>query len=500
MNPSAIRIFLKPYQRLSPQDDAFLAFEQPHLHMHIGAVTVFEDGAFRLPDGRLDVALLRSYIASRLPKVPRCRQRLARTTLLRRPIWVDDQRFRIEDRVRVAETPAPLDEAGLHALAGEIFSTPLDRARPLWEMHVVERLAEPGRFAVICKIHHAMIDGLAGIDFIGAMLGAAPTTEFAPAPFSPRPLPGRLRLLWDDVTMLAWMPIAGIFTLRRLVLSQRARRLAWWRTIGLVRLLATGIRGTPESPLSERALPQRTFATLVSDRAEERAIRAGIGGSHDDVTLAAAAGAARNVLLRHGANPARLRVRTMAPMSLRSRKERGALGNRVSMLIVDLPVGEADPRRRLERTTECVAYAKSYKQGLGVDILAGIDRLTGTLAQNAAMWLATTRRAYSVMVTNIAGPTAPLYLLDGKMLALYPMAPVFGGQHISVAVLHYMGRLHWGVQYAGTTPGEANRIAEDLRAAFADMLAAAGEAEPRLRVIEPRTPADEAARAAGAQI
>ena len=485
MGPSASQPDKKPsYARLSPQDASFLVYETPDLHMHVGLVAIIESAAFELPSGEIDVTKFRAYIGSRLQFVPRCRQRLERIPFTKQPVWVDDRHFRIEDHVLAARVEAPGGNADLQALAGEIFSRKVDRSKPLWQMHVVQGLTRAGQFAVIAKVHHCMIDGIAGVDFMAAMLTSKPVAEIELTPrFAAAHTPSRFRLLFDEARRLSSAPRKFAALVRQLAQDPEARTSAWQRIAALVHLVASGVRGTPANPLSAPARARRAIGWTATDRAAERSVRARLGSTRDDVTLACAAGAARSFLQRKGARLSRLRIRAMCTMSLRTRAERADLGNRVGMLIVDLPVGEADARVRLQRVSDTVLGLKQSKQALGADVLAQIDQWTGTAMQSFGMWLANTRRAYNLFVTNIPGPPSALYALESKLLEIYPIAPIFGGQHVSVATLSYLGKVHWGVQYAGDEPAELGRFVADLDTAFAELAEAAAAAPPRLRVI-----------------
>lgn len=494
------------YERLSPQDASFLAFERPNIHMTVGGVLIFEMGSFRGADGRVDVDAFRDYVAGRIGGVARSRQRLARTPLLRRPIWVDDADFDIARHVRAADLGAQAeDPAALRRLSGEIFSTGLDRSRPLWEIAVV--LGEPGdaTFAVVCKVSHGMIDGIAGMDFAASLLsgeheagaraaaraggragGRAGTRAAAdpPIPFVPMAPPKGWRLALGDAALLASAPPRLVAGMWRLATRPATRASFRERTWALVHLFASGLRGTTRTPLSEPPLASRMHGWAALPKQSERVVRTRLGGSRDDVALATACGAVRASLRRRGVRTQGIRVRAMAPMSLRARSERGTLGNRVSMLIVDLPVDEADATVRLRRLSATMSRLKRVKQGLGVDVLASIDEFAGTAAQRFAMWLATLRRTYNVVITNVPGPPTPLYALESQLLAVYPMAPVFAGQHLNFAALSYLGTVHWGVQYAGDDAGEFAAIMRDLEASFSELVAAAQATPPRIRVVE----------------
>ncbi len=477
------------YTRLSPQDASFLAFETPDLHMHVGLIAIFEAASFDLGAGRIEFAEFQRFIESRLPSVPRCRQRLAYVPITGQPVWVDDARFRITEHLISHTLAAPGGDAELQALAGEIFSRKLDRAKPLWELHVVQGLQARDTFAVVAKVHHCMVDGIAGVDFMAAMLSLKPAKEIElAAPFVARPLPSRLRLLLDTSRRYATAPRAFASLIQQLRTDADVRASFRQRMSAVIHLVASGVRGTPPNPLSAPARAQRTIGWTSTDRAAERSVRARLASTRDDVTLACATGAARRFLQRKQARLSRLRVRAMGTVSLRTRAERAALGNRVGALIVDLPVAEQDPRRRLERVVQTVLRLKQSKQALGADVLAQIDQWTGTLMQTSAMWLANTRRAYNLFVTNIPGPPAVLYALDARLLAVYPIAPIFGGQHVSVATLSYQQQVFWGVHYAGDDPAEAGRFVADLQTSFAELVQVAAAAPPRIRVLHPATP------------
>jgi hypothetical protein len=203
------------------------------------------------------------------------------------------------------------------------------------------------------------------------------------------------------------------------------------------------------------------------------------------VTLAASTGAVRGFLRRRSVRLAGLRIRAMVPVNLRTRSERGGFGNRVSTLIVDLPVTESDAGKQLASISATVAHLKQVKQGLGGDVLAQIDQWTGTMSQRFGMWLAKTRRAYNLCVTTIPGSPTALYALEAKMVALYPVAPVFHNQLLNIAALTYAGKLHWGVHYAGQDDAAAAEFVADLKTTFGELVAAAAATPPRMRVVVP---------------
>ena len=468
--------------------------------MHVGVVAIFESTSFRLAEGGLDFDKFERYILARFTSWTRSRQKLVRTPIARRPVWIDDRRFRPEAHIRRVTLEAGGGEEALKRLAGDVFSLALDRSKPLWEAVLVDGLSDD-TFAIIFKTHHAMIDGIAGMDFIGALLTAEPTPMFEDAPLhrAARP-PLRLRLLLDDVLHYALAPVKLIDGLRILATDGAARADFRARAFALAHVVFNGVLGTSPNPLSAEPIQRRTIDWASADASGERAIRSRLGGTRDDVTLAAATGAVRGFLRRRHIKLPKLRIRAMVPVNLRTRAERGGFGNRVSTLIVDLPVAESEAREHLEQISETVAHLRQVKQGLGGDVLAQIDQWTGTMAQSFGMWLARTRRAYNLCVTTIPGSPTPLYALESKMIALYPVAPVFHKQLFNIASLTYAGKLHWGVHYAGEDADAASEFVADLEASFAELVAAAASAPPRIRVVtaEPVDDAERLPQVAGA--
>ncbi len=474
------------YDRLSPQDASFLAFESANVFMHIGAVTIFDSTSFALPSGDVDLPKFRRYIESRLKLVPRTRQRLAENPITRQPVWIDDDLFDISHHVRELRLPSPGDEGKLKRAASTVFSGSLERSRPLWEMHVVQGLSPSGQFAVIAKAHHAMLDGVAGVDFARIMLSQDACDEIESVePFRARPAPSRWRLARDEVRRYGAAPIGLSRGIAAFLRSGAVRKSFADHVWALTTFMASGLRGTPQGPLTGASSTERVVDWFVCDRADERSIRARLGGTRDDVTLAVASGAAREVVRNAGGDLTN-RVRAMAPVNLRSRRDANRLGNRVSMLIVDLPLDVPSPAARLAQISERTGRLIQAKHQLGVDTLAKIDVWTGTLAQTFAMWLSRRVRAYNFVITNIPGPPLPLYALRSRLLAFYPVAPVFPDQHFNVAALPYLGKVYWGVNYGGHDADEQRRFMRDLESSFKELRAAAAHALPRVKLVEPK--------------
>jgi diacylglycerol O-acyltransferase / wax synthase len=428
------------YDRLSSLDAAFLEIESPNVHMHIGAVAIFEGG----PEGGPNLEQLRSLSEASLSRSPRLRQRLERIPLLDHWAWVDDDRFQLDYHLRHTSLPAPGDRRQLMRLAGRIFSQKLDMHRPAWEMWLVEGL-EDGGFAMISKMHHCMVDGLSGIDLVGSLIAAAREQRAQPPRWLPRPAPSAQRMVADELAHRAALPARALREGLRALASPfeslsdaRAAAGSVWHAL----TAATG--SASPTPLNDPIGPYRRFDGLAMELAAIREVRERLGGTLNDVVLAIVAGAMRRFLARRGLAVDDLDFRAMVPVSRRSAAERGKLGNRVVSLAAQLPVDEADPARRLARVRETMGELKHS------DVVAGNDRLMGfadssltTLVAQLAR-LAARLRAYNVVVTNVPGPQEPVELLGARMREVYPLVPLFSNQGLGIALLSYDGRLFWG--------------------------------------------------------
>ena len=432
------------YERLSGMDHTFLMFEEAQTHMHVAATMIFDAKPLSWPDGGIDIERIRAYTASRLHLMPRYRQRLAYTPLDRHPIWVDDDHFNINYHVRHTCLPRPGDVRQLKRLAGRIMSQQLDRHRPLWEIWVVEGL-EGGRFALVSKTHHCMIDGIAGVDLLAVMLHPEPNQEFEePPPFVNRPIPGPITLMRDEVGRLARSPLG----FARQV-CQGLREPEWFRSEVADRVrtfLGTvlGLRGPGETPLNRPIGPHRRFDWIAMDLAAVRDVKNRLGGTVNDVVLATVAGAARAFLKRRRAHVDSLNYRVLAPVSMRTQSEEGTLGNRISMWLIDLPIAEPDPRRRVEQIRAATSELKESRQALGAELLTQATEWTGSTLLSVGVQILHRALPFNLIVTNVPGPQIPLHFLDAQLLECYPLVPLFRRQGLGVALFSYAGRLFWG--------------------------------------------------------
>jgi diacylglycerol O-acyltransferase / wax synthase len=434
------------YERLTQFDNSFLVFENPCAHMHVGSTQIFAPGPLETAGGGIDVERIRRYVESRLHLIPRYRQRLEWTPIENHPVWVDDDRFNLFYHVRHTRLPAPGDERLLKRVAGRIMSQQLDFHKPLWEIWVIEGL-EGGRFAVVHKSHHCMIDGVSGADVISTLLSPEPTTKVEPPPrWIPRPSPTASQLLRDSVLRRLGAPVELGRGLWRLASDEdHARHRLAERLRATGRMASTGMRNASNTPFNQLIGPYWRFDWLPMRLDAIRAVKQRLGGTVNDVVLATVAGAVRRFLkeCRH-VDVKGLDFRVMAPVSTRTADQRGTLGNRVSAWIVPLPLAERDPRTRLQRIQQITSELKDSKQALAAETLAGVTEWTGTILLSLGARLATWGRPFNMVVTNVPGPQTPLYLLGARMLEAYPMVPLFGNLSTGIALFSYAGTLYWG--------------------------------------------------------
>ena len=436
------------YERLTALDRFFVDIESYNTHMHVAAVMLFESAPLANTDGGIDVERIRSYIASRLHLIPRYRQKLAHVPVTGQPVWVDDDRLNLHYHVRHTALPKPGDLRQLKRLAARIMSQKLDRGKPLWEVWFVEGL-ENGSCAMISKTHHCMIDGVSGVDLMTVLLSIEPEPSVHDVPaWSPRPAPGAVRLIGDELLRRATQPLdlvrAGSGVLGDP--SAACERLSD-AVAGLQQTLGAGFGGASPTPLNRTIGGHRRFDWLTLDLDDVKAVKRALGGTVNDVVLATVAGAVARFLEFRGISPKQQReldFRVFCPVSVRDPAERGTLGNRISGMIASLPIGDADARARLSRVREITEQLKSSRQALGAEVLAAVSEWTLPTLLTLAARLSTRSRAYNLVVTNVPGPQLPLYLLGARMIAPFPLVPLFNNQALGIALFSYDGRLCWG--------------------------------------------------------
>jgi WS/DGAT/MGAT family acyltransferase len=433
------------YDRLSVVDNSFLAIESPTTHQHVAAVMVLDARQVSRPDGGIDIDTIRTYIASRLHLIPRYRQHLTTVPLGNRLLWIDDEHFNIHYHVRHTSLPRPGDERQLKRLAARIVSQQLDRAKPLWEIWVVEGL-EGDRFAMVAKTHHCMVDGISGVDLLAVLLNPTASADFTEGPtWIPRPAPTPLQIFRDEWLRRLREPLDLLcetpcpFRSPTRIVSN-----LWESVSALGETLGAAARPASPTPINLPIGPHRRYDWWTIDLAAVKAVKNRLGGTVNDIVLATVAGALRIFLEGRRVNVDVLDIRASIPVSIRTDEQRGTLGNQIALWMLDLPVAERDARRRLQKVRENTARLKESRQTLGAQVLAAVSEWTSTTLLSLAVRLTTRSRPFNLVVTNVPGPQIPLYLLGAELRECYPMLALLPNQALGVALFSYAGKLCWG--------------------------------------------------------
>ncbi len=460
-------------ERMTALDASFLYLERPAMHMHVAGLSILDPST--CPDGHLRFEDIVSVIASRLHQVPRFRQEAVRVPFdLALPVWADDPAFDLDFHVRRSALPSPGGRRELADQVQRVLSRPLDRTKPLWELYVLEGL-EGGHVATLLKVHHAMIDGLSGMHLAAAVYDLSPTPRrLPPAPaWVPEPEPSAQELLRDAVADLATHPFEGM---RNAIES--VRRSPALAALGLGSVLSGvqsifGMGARPPSALDVRIGPNRRFAMAEAPLQRFKDVKDVLGGTVNDVVLAAVGGALHR-LLRHRGEPTRGRtLRVMVPVSVRGRGD-GPLGNRVAPAFVDLPVGAMGPKRRLARVREGTAHLKGSMMAMGADAIIGLGAYApGGLLAGAAR-LVSRGPWFNLVVSNVPGPQQPMYLAGARLLAHYPSIPLGENSALSIACTSLAGTMAFGLTADWDAMADLDRLALALDEAIAELAKAAG--------------------------
>jgi len=487
------------YDRLSQQDSMYMMFETPAVHMHVGGTSIFEAGPLTRPDGGLEIDRIRAHINSRLHLAPRYRQKLAYTPIQKSLIWVDDDTFDITYHVRHASLPRPGTLRQLKDLSGRIMSQQLRRDKPLWEIWVVEGL-EGDRFATISKTHHSVMDGTTGVSLAAALMSTSPDdTEVEAGPiFIPRRPPNWFEIVWDEAGRRAMMPLNIAESVREAV-SEPKRTLGHFmdNLSAIKRTVSSGIAGAAQTPFNQKVGPQRRIDWSGFDLEQVKEVRNRLGGTVNDVMLSVVAGGMRTFLKRRRVKLKDLSFKVVIPVDVRKEGEGNKSANCVSMWIMDLPVDEADPHERLSMLHETSKDLKEVQLEKGMELLNQANEWLGVKAFTlAGVELANWAQPYNLLVTNVPGPSFPLYQLGAKLLETYPHAPLFDNQGFAIALFSYLDRVNFGVIADWDLTPDLATFIEDVEAAFEEMLEVAGiKKKPRKVAKKPRKAAAKKAKA-----
>lgn len=468
------------YDRLTALDATFLAFETPTTYMHVALVNVFEPGSL-VTAGGLDIDRVRRFFAARIHLVPRYRQKLRIIPLTGDAVWVDDAHFDLEYHVRHASLPRPGGMKQLQRRCAEILERPLDRERPLWESWFIEGLSG-GRFAMITKVHHCMVDGVAGVDILAALLGIEPASEVgSPQAWTPRPAPADRELIGDEVTRRVRASARLLRNLGALATDPTNTSGDVPKRVGaLFNLLRAGAATPPQASFNRAIGPHRRLAWTETAIDEILEIKAALGGSLNDVVLATTTGAVRRFLQYRG-EPVSDPFRVVVPVSVRGRDERGQTGNRVSAWIVDLPVDESSARRRHAHIVKNTRSLKDDESALAGQLLTDAAELTtGRILRLGARFI-NQSHLYNMIVTNVPGPRIPLFLLDARMCESYPHVPLFADQGLGIALFSYDTRLYWGVAADWDLVPDVDALGGFVDESFAELRSTARRSAARAR-------------------
>jgi diacylglycerol O-acyltransferase / wax synthase len=460
-------------ERLTPLDASFLELEQvdESAHMHIGWAMVFDP----LPEGgKPSLEVLRSQTAERLEALPRFLRRLSspRVGSFSLPSWEPDPHFDVATHMRHATLPTPGGEAELLDWLGDFYSHRLDRARPLWETTLLDGLSE-GRWALATKVHHCLVDGISGASVTSALLDADPhpaagskglTGMLAPVGQNEGGDRGLLSKLYGAVGSGADVALHP----RKLGSAiSRSRSMAEM-------VIREELIGAPHTSLNEAIGGSRRLAAVSVPLDDLKQIKRELGGTVNDVVLAATAGGLRRLFEHRGEGSEVESVRAMVPVSVRQAGERLALGNRVSSLFVDLLVAEPDPLLHFRKIVAATEELKSGSQATGTETLIEVAGTTPPLIHSVVARLAFTPRLFNITITNVPGPPMTLYALGAAMQRVIPLVPIFSGHAVGVAVVSYDGGLTFGLNADRATVPDLGVLKQGIEEALADLRRLAG--------------------------
>ena len=460
---------------MSGLDASFLYFETPNMHMHVIGVIVFDPST---APGGYNFDRVREMLRSRMHLVPQFRRKLAPVPFnIHHPIWVEDDEFDLDYHVRRIGCPAPGSERELAELVGDIASRQLDRARPLWEMHIVEGL-QNGYVASIAKMHHCTIDGVSGANLMVHLFDLEPdapdvidTTEWKPE---------RMPSDFERIAFATASRLRRPFDLMK-VIPQTTRAIT-----NVVQRRRTGASGmaapltAPRTSFNAPITPHRKVAFSTTSLAEVKEIKTAFGATVNDVVLTICSGALRRYLEARNGLPDKSLIAT-CPVSVRSENEKEVIGsNRVSALFTSLATNIADPVERLHVINEANKGAKEEHNAVGADILQGWAEFAAPTTFSLAARMYTGLRlaerhpvVHNLVISNVPGPPFPLYFAGAKLVGLNPLGPIFDGAGLNVTVLSYVDNIDWGFIACRELMPDLWDLAEAIPDAQAELLKAA---------------------------
>jgi diacylglycerol O-acyltransferase len=451
---------------MSPLDSIFLRLETPEVSLHIASVAIF-DGPAPTRDEVIEM------FRAKLPALLRYRQRVKEVPLqLGRPVWVDDPHFDLDRHIKQTALPSPGSERQLDELMRRLMSQPLRRDRPLWECWVVESL-EGGAWAMINKVHHCMVDGIAGTDLLTTVLDETPQPgEALPDSWDPAGRSGRWRLLATAIPQTVRPPTISVASLSDLVRNPRTRGLnAVARARGLFDF-AKLANPVPHTSLSGSLGPDRYWVRTRIPIDDVRTVRRAFGGTLNDVVLTAVTRGYRDVLIARGESPSPHAVRSLVPVSVRATDRRGRADNCISAVVADLPVHVHDAR-------SCLAAVRAELDRLKLSGEVQAGEFITQLAEYVPPILLNTGLAAAFRVpqpfiatvtTNVPGPRKPLFAAGRELRELYPYVPIADQLRIGVAIMSYVDQLYVGVTADRDTSSDVDVLVYGIDEAITELV------------------------------
>ena len=454
--------------RLTPLDATFLELEDADMtaHMHIGAILVFHpptDG------GPPSLEELHARMAERLPALPlyRCRLSEPRPGALHWPHWVEDDDFDLARHVKRAAPPAPSGREELYAWAADYWSKRLDRAYPLWEMVLLTGL-EGGCWALVTKTHHCMVDGVGSVDAAHLLFDLEPEPHSAPPAAEPLELNGSGRGL------VARLPGAIVHGARAGIdAAVHPSKLveALDRSRAMLELIVRDeVVPAPTTSLNSAIGVHRRFDALRVPLTDVKLIKDRLGGTVNDVVLAASSAGLRELLLARGENPPTDGLRAMVPVNVRSADQAGELGNRITSLFVNLPVADGNPLQRFVHATDRAEALKSSEQGLGGETLVRLTSLAPPILHSVLARSLFASRLFNVTITNVPGPQQRLYACGSPLSEVLPLVPLAADHSVGIAVVSYDGDLFFGLIADRDGVADLDVLSHGIARAIAELL------------------------------
>jgi WS/DGAT/MGAT family acyltransferase len=493
--------------RLTALDASFLHLEDESSHMHVAGVSIFAGE----PPTHEE---LLGHVGGRLSLVPRFRQKLRFVPFSQgRPVWVDDPHFNLKYHVRSTALPPPGSEEQLKNLASRVFAQQLDRTKPLWEIWLVEGLGPSGsnggdsegsqpasRFALLSKTHHALVDGVAGVDITAVLFDTAADPETPPGPgmpWQPRPEPTSVQVLGDALIERAIQPGEVVRSARAAFRTPRRIARRGLESVAAMGALAKTGMGAPSTLLNVDIGPHRRFDWVRADLNDIKAIKNKLGGTVNDVVLAVVTGALRGFMQQRGEPVDGVTLKAMVPVSVRRENEYGMTGNRVAAMMASLPVHEVDPVERLRILSDELSGLKDSGQAVGAEALTQLAGFAPPTVLAQASRLQSRQRFFNLVITNVPGPQMELYVLGRPLVDVFPLAPLARRQALCIAIMSYHGKLNFGLLGDFDAMPDLEVLAQGISDSIDELRAAAGLGRRRGRRPARRRPATVGSRSSG---